>query len=91
MSTRSPETLRAALLLSNRLTNVGVAPLKAREFWALLDRVDAAGFDLAALPGDGALLDAVAFDAVTADRVASLLYATRSMPFPIGRPSGGGI
>lgn len=87
----SSETLRAGLLLSNRLTNVGVAPLKAREFWALLDRVEAAGSDLAGLAGDGALLDAVAAADVSADRVSALLDATRAMAFEIERLGEGGI
>ena len=36
----SPDSSRAALLLTNRLVSLDVKPMTAREFWQLVDRVD---------------------------------------------------
>ena len=43
------DTPLAALLLSNQITRLAVAPLKAREFWALIDRTDALGLEVGEL------------------------------------------
>lgn len=43
------DTSLAALLLSNQLTRLEVAPLKAREFWALVDRTNALGLEVGEL------------------------------------------
>jgi hypothetical protein len=40
--TSSPDSTRAALLLTNRLVPLDAKPLTAREFWQLVDRVDPA-------------------------------------------------
>ncbi len=36
----SPDSTRAALLLTNRLVSVEAQPMTAREFWVLVARVD---------------------------------------------------
>ena len=40
MKQYSPDSARAALLLTNRLVPLDVKPLTAREFWNLTERVD---------------------------------------------------
>lgn len=40
MTAPSPDTLRAVLLLTNRLVRLEASPLTAREFWSLADRVE---------------------------------------------------
>lgn len=62
----------AALALTNRLLDVGAAPLKASEFWKVLDRVDA---ELASLSGLSAheVADRTSGTGVEADRVVQLL------------------
>ncbi len=85
------DTRRAALLLSNRLTRLAAAPLKAREFWALLDRTDALGVDVGQLLTDPARCDSVATDEVPADRLRALLDATRAFAFEVERLEESGV
>ena len=100
------DTVRAALLLSNRLVRIDVAPLKAREFWAVLDRTDVLGLDIGQLLADPALADTVLADtvladtaladtalagAISGDRLRSLLDATRAFAFEVERLEEAGI
>jgi predicted Rossmann fold nucleotide-binding protein DprA/Smf involved in DNA uptake len=85
------DTVRAALLLSNRLTRLDVPPLKAREFWALVDRTDALDINLGALLGEPSLCDSVASDDVPADRLRALLGAMRAFAFEVERLDEAGV
>lgn len=94
------DTVRAALLLSNRLVRIDVAPLRAREFWAVLDQADALGLDIAQLLADPARCDEIAdttgsdtssTDAISGDRLRALLDATRAFAFEVERLEEAGI
>ncbi len=85
------DNVRAALLLSNRLVRLDVAPLKAREFWTVLDRTDDLGLDVGELLTDPARCDEVAVDAITGDRLRDLLDATRAFAFEVERLEEAGI
>lgn len=95
------DTVRAALLLSNRLVRLDVAPLKAREFWTVVDRTDALGLEVSELLSDPARCDDIAQDGITqdgdaagsltGDRLRSLLDATRAFAFEVERLEEGGI
>lgn len=87
----TPDDQRAALLLSNRLSRVETSPLKAREFWALVDRADAADIALGQLLHDSELCAAVAVDDVTAERLQTLLAAVRSFAFEVERLGEAGV
>jgi predicted Rossmann fold nucleotide-binding protein DprA/Smf involved in DNA uptake len=83
------DTPLTALLLSNQLTRLDAAPLKAREFWSLVDRTDALGIEVGDMQND-ALAD-VANGDVTSERLAALLGATRAFAFEIERLGEAGI
>lgn len=84
----SPESVRAALLLTNRLVGVGAAPLTAREFWGLVDCVDPGEL----LPLDAAAIgEAAGVDGETAQRIRSLLDAATAMSFEQERLADTGI
>ncbi|WP_395151658.1 DNA-processing protein DprA [Ilumatobacter sp.] len=87
----SSDTQLAALLLSNQLTRLDVAPLKAREFWGLVDRTDALGIDVGALLTDTTVRAQVAQGDVSEQRLSGLLDATRAFAFEIERLGEGGI
>ena len=87
----SSDTQLAALLLSNQLTRLDVAPLKAREFWGLVDRTDALGIDVSALLTDPTVRAQVAHGDVSEQRLTGLLDATRAFAFEIERLGEGGI
>ncbi|MDA3030800.1 MAG: DNA-processing protein DprA [Actinomycetota bacterium] len=87
----SSDTQLAALLLSNQLTRLDVAPLKAREFWGLVDRTDALGIDVGALLTDATVRAQVAEGDVSEQRLTGLLDATRAFAFEIERLGEGGI
>ena len=72
MAARSDSSL-AALLLSQRLVDTPVAPLKSAEYWALLDSLG----DPAALLGldTAGIAGTTGVDPALADRLARLLYA----------------
>ncbi len=91
MTADHADTVRAALLLSNRLTRVDVAPLKAREFWSLVDRTDALDIELGQLLHEPALCDSIATDDVPAARVRSLLDAMRAFAFEVERLDESGV
>lgn len=87
----SSDTQLAALLLSNQLTRLDVAPLKAREFWGLVDRTDALGINVGALLTDAAVRSQVAAGDVSEQRLTGLLDATRAFAFEIERLGESGI
>src|SRR3954451_8014383 len=84
----SSDTVRAALLLTNRLVSLATVPLTAREFWALTDRID---------PGDLFHRDAGEIAALTggsseeAARLVTLLSAATALGFEQDRLAEGGI
>ncbi len=83
-----PDTIRAALLLTNRLVSLGATPLTAREFWELTARHD---------PGDLIHRDVAEITAVTgssaeeASRLVTLLSASTALGFQQDRLADGGI
>jgi predicted Rossmann fold nucleotide-binding protein DprA/Smf involved in DNA uptake len=91
------DPVRAALLHSNRLIRLDVAPHKAREVWMVLDRTDALGLEVGELLGDPARCDDVAGGSsdpgttVTGDRLRALLDATRAFAFEAERLEEAGI
>ncbi len=84
----SPDTVRAALLLTNRLVSLGAAPLAAREFWALTEHVD---------PGDlfhrdvSEIAELTGFSPDEAARLAALLGTSTAFGFEQDRLADGGI
>ena len=87
----SADTVRAALLLSNRLTRLDVAPLKAREFWSLIDRTDAADIDLGRLLREPELCESVSNKDFPATRLRALLAAMRAFAFEVERLDEAGV
>lgn len=84
----SPDTTRAALLLTNRLVPLAATPLTARAFWQLVERVDPA--DL--LHADVAAIAARAgVDADEALRLRTLLDASTALSFEQERLHDGGV
>ena len=86
--TTSPDTLRAALLLTNRLVPLAANPLTAREFWQLANGVDV-GELLHASTADIAERAGVAID--EAARLRALLDAATALGFEQDRLADGGI
>lgn len=84
----SPESSRAALLLTNRLVKLDAKPLTAREFWKLLGRVD---------PGDllhdsvADIVERASVDAEEAQRLRMLLDASTAISFEQERLEEGGV
>lgn len=84
----SPDSARAALLLTNRLVPLDVKPLTAREFWQLVERVDPA----ALLHDDPAgIAERAGVDADEALRLRTLLDASTALGFEQERLHDGGI
>ena len=77
-----------ALLLTNRLTEVEVAPLRAAEYWPLLEQVPDPGDLLGATEGE--LTERVG-DAALAERIARLLDASVAVAFACERLDEAGI
>jgi predicted Rossmann fold nucleotide-binding protein DprA/Smf involved in DNA uptake len=83
-----PDTIRAALLLTNRLVSLGATPLTAREFWELIARHD---------PGELLHRDVAEIAALTgssadeAARLVTLLSASTAFGFQQDRLAEGGI
>ena len=77
----SPDTIRAALLLTNRLVRLDAQPLSAREFWDLTTRHD---------PGDlfhrGAdeIADLTSASVDETTRLLTLLSASTALSFTDG-------
>ena len=84
----SPDSARAALLLTNRLVPLDAAPMTAREFWQLVDRVDPA--DLLHADVDGTASRA-GVDHDEAVRLRTLLDAATALTFEQERPHDNGI
>jgi len=84
----SPDTLRAALLLTNRLVQLDAKPLAAREFWTLHEQID-----LGQLLHHDAASIATSFDLPDdrAERMRTLLDASTALGFEQERLSDGGI
>jgi predicted Rossmann fold nucleotide-binding protein DprA/Smf involved in DNA uptake len=85
---QTPETIRAALLLTNRLVQLGAAPLAAREFWHLVDQVDPG--DLLGLDPDG-IAERLGAEPGAGRRIRALLDAATAMGFEQERLHDGGI
>lgn len=84
----SPDSTRAALLLTNRLVPLDAKPLTAREFWQLVDRVDPA--DLVHDDAAG-LADRIGVDEDEAVRLRTLLDAATALSFEQERLQDGGV
>lgn len=81
-----------ALLLANRLTDVGVAPLRAAEYWPVLEATVAALGDPAALLGlDTGAVASLVGDAALASRIVALLDAAVAVAFACERLEEAGI
>lgn len=85
---RSPESVRAASLLTNRLVDLDAKPLPATEFWNLVERVDPA--DLLDLDVDG-ITERTASTHDDAVRYRRLLDASTAMTFEQERLLEGGV
>jgi predicted Rossmann fold nucleotide-binding protein DprA/Smf involved in DNA uptake len=83
------EASLAALLLTNRLVDIGAKPLSAGEYWALVAKVP----DLGALLGvdEGAVADLIGGDTGEAQRIAALLAATTAFAFERERLEDEGV
>lgn len=86
--TSSTDTVRAVLLLTNRLVPVAAAPLTARELWQLVDRVDV-GDLLHASPVE--IAERAGVDTDEAARLRTLLDAATAFGFEQDRLADGGI
>ncbi len=88
MASRSDTSL-TALLLTQRLVDTPAAPLKASEYWALLDHVG----DPAALLGLGsaAIARKTGVDTSLADRLAGLLDAASAFAFRLDEAEQSGL
>lgn len=84
----SPDSARAALLLTNRLVPLNAKPLTAREFWQLVERIDPA--DLVHRDPVG-IADSVGVSIDEAARLRTLLDAATSLSFEQERLRDGGI
>jgi predicted Rossmann fold nucleotide-binding protein DprA/Smf involved in DNA uptake len=83
MSGRRSDTSLAALLLAQRLVDTGAEPLRANEYWALLDVVS----DPAALLGS----DRSGVPAPLAERVGALLGGATALAFELERLEQSGL
>lgn len=88
MTSPSPDTVRAAQLLTNRLVTLDATPLTAREFWHLVERVDLARL-VHSSPAE--IGEVASVDAETANRLRSLLDATTAFAFEQERLADGGV
>jgi predicted Rossmann fold nucleotide-binding protein DprA/Smf involved in DNA uptake len=84
----SPESVRAALLLTNRLVTLDAKPLPASEFWKLVERIDLA--DLLDLDVAG-IVDVVGCAHDEAVRSRTLLDASTAFTFEQERLLEGGV
>jgi predicted Rossmann fold nucleotide-binding protein DprA/Smf involved in DNA uptake len=85
------DTRLAALLLTNSITRVDAQPLRAREFWALVDHLDTHGVELGVLLGADRPEHAELPDGLDPVRVHHLLDAMRALAFEIDRLAEGGV
>jgi predicted Rossmann fold nucleotide-binding protein DprA/Smf involved in DNA uptake len=84
----TPETIRAALLLTNRLVPLGAKPLAAKEFWQLVEQVDPG--ELLDLDADD-IADRVRAEPDEGRRLRTLLDAATAMSFEQERLHDGGV
>ena len=84
----SPETIRSALLLTNRLVALAAKPLVAREFWYLVDQVDPG--DLLDLDADD-ITERLGTEPEQGRRIRTLLDAATAMSFEQDRLHDGGV
>src|SRR6478735_728650 len=84
----SPDTIRAALLLTNRLVSLDARPLTAREFWELTAHDDP-GELFHRGPDEIANLTGCSHD--QAARLVTLLSASTALGFERDRLAEGGI
>lgn len=84
----SPDSARAALLLTNRLVRLDATPMTAREFWQFVERVDPATLLHA---DDAALAERAGVDLDEATRLRTLLDAATALSFEQERLHDGGI
>jgi predicted Rossmann fold nucleotide-binding protein DprA/Smf involved in DNA uptake len=88
MTAARSDTSLAAALLTQRLVDATVAPLKASEYWDLLDRVA----DPARLLGiDQPAMVALGLEETVAERAARLLDAATSFAFELDRLEQSGV
>ena len=84
----SSDSIRAALLLTNRLVPLAAKPMTAREFWQLVEDLDTA--DL--LHADAAAIaERAGVDADEATRLRTLLDASTALSFEQERLHDGGV
>jgi predicted Rossmann fold nucleotide-binding protein DprA/Smf involved in DNA uptake len=88
MAARSDRSL-AALLLTQRLVETSVAPLKASEYWSVLERVGDPGTLLTADPASVAR--AAGIESELADRLAQRLDAATSFAFQLDEAQQSGL
>jgi predicted Rossmann fold nucleotide-binding protein DprA/Smf involved in DNA uptake len=84
----SPDSTRAALLLTNRLVPLDAVPLTAREFWQLVRRVDPA--ELLHVDAS-AIVERTGADLDEARRLRTLLDAATALGFEQERLHDGGV
>lgn len=84
----SPDSTRAALLLTNRLVSLDAKPLTAREFWRLANQHDLG--NLSQLDAAG-ISDLTGCDADESERLRTLLDASLALGFEEERLHDGGI
>jgi predicted Rossmann fold nucleotide-binding protein DprA/Smf involved in DNA uptake len=84
----SPDSARAALLLTNRLVPLEAKPMTAREFWQLVERVDPA--DLVHDDAAG-IAERIEVDGDEAVRLRTLLDASTALSFEQERLHDGGV
>jgi predicted Rossmann fold nucleotide-binding protein DprA/Smf involved in DNA uptake len=84
----SPDSTRAALLLTNRLVSLGAKPMTAREFWDLVERVDPGALVHHDVSG---IAELAGVDAEQAARLRVLLDASTALSFEQERLHDGGV
>ena len=84
-----PDDSLAALLLTQRLVETAAPPLKASEYWSVVDRVDDLG---ALLGGDpSGVARAAGVEAELADRLAALVDAATAVAFELDEQEQSGL
>jgi predicted Rossmann fold nucleotide-binding protein DprA/Smf involved in DNA uptake len=84
----SPDSARAALLLTNRLVPLDAKPMTAREFWQLVERVDPADLTHDDVAG---IAQRIEVDSDEAVRLRTLLDASTALSFEQERLHDGGV
>lgn len=88
MTAPSPDTIRAALLLTNRLVPLDAKPLTAAEFWQLDERVDVGDLTHAS---PAQVCELAGVDRQEGMRLRSLLDATTALGFEQERLADAGV